>query len=77
MRRKIRVDDFETISWTKKTPKTTISTGQITAALASVFVLLIFFMFIAGNFVPFQILMVPVRDLTISLGMYDLSLIHI
>ena len=33
--------------------------------------LLIFFMFIAGNFVPFQILMVPVRDLTISLGMYD------
>jgi hypothetical protein len=26
--------------------------------------LLIFFMFIAGNFVPFQILMVPVRDLT-------------
>ncbi|MEH6523198.1 carbohydrate ABC transporter permease [Sulfitobacter sp.] len=33
--------------------------------------LIIFFMFIAGNFVPFQILMVPVRDLTISLGMYD------
>ncbi len=33
--------------------------------------LLIFFMFIAGNFVPFQILMVPVRDLTINLGMYD------
>ncbi|MEJ6396980.1 carbohydrate ABC transporter permease [Yoonia sp. 208BN28-4] len=33
--------------------------------------LLIFFMFIAGNFVPFQILMVPVRDLTISMGMYD------
>ena len=30
--------------------------------------LLIFFMFIAGNFVPFQILMVPVRDLTISIG---------
>ena len=25
--------------------------------------LLIFFMFVAGNFVPFQILMVPVRDL--------------
>lgn len=43
--------------------------------------LLIFFMFIAGNFVPFQILMVPVRDLTISLGMYDtiwgLVLFHI
>ncbi|MEY1554231.1 carbohydrate ABC transporter permease [Yoonia sp. R2331] len=33
--------------------------------------LLIFFMFIAGNFVPFQILMVPVRDLTINLGLYD------
>ncbi|MCA1774273.1 MAG: carbohydrate ABC transporter permease [Paracoccaceae bacterium] len=33
--------------------------------------LLIFFMFIAGNFVPFQILMVPVRDLTISMGLYD------
>ncbi|WP_208350112.1 carbohydrate ABC transporter permease [Pseudaestuariivita rosea] len=32
---------------------------------------LIFFMFIAGNFVPFQILMVPVRDLTIDLGLYD------
>ena len=30
--------------------------------------LLIFFMFIAGNFVPFQILMVPVRDLTVSAG---------
>jgi ABC-type sugar transport system permease subunit len=28
--------------------------------------LLIFFMFIAGNFVPFQILMVPVRDLTVD-----------
>ena len=43
--------------------------------------LLIFFMFIAGNFVPFQILMVPVRDLTITLGMYDsiqgLVLFHI
>jgi multiple sugar transport system permease protein len=43
--------------------------------------LLIFFMFIAGNFVPFQILMVPVRDLTFSLGLYDtitgLVLFHI
>ena len=26
--------------------------------------LLVFFLFVAGNFVPFQILMVPVRDLT-------------
>ncbi len=33
--------------------------------------LLIFFMFIAGNFVPFQILMVPVRDLTVNMGLYD------
>ncbi|AKS47329.1 carbohydrate ABC transporter membrane protein 2, CUT1 family [Octadecabacter temperatus] len=43
--------------------------------------LLIFFMFIAGNFVPFQILMVPVRDLTLDLGLYDtktgLVLFHI
>lgn len=43
--------------------------------------LLIFFMFIAGNFVPFQILMVPVRDLTLNLGMYNtwygLALFHI
>ena len=43
--------------------------------------LLIFFMFIAGNFVPFQILMVPVRDLTVSTGLYDtktgLVLFHI
>jgi len=43
--------------------------------------LLIFFMFIAGNFVPFQILMVPVRDLTVGLGLYDtktgLILFHI
>ncbi|WP_193140870.1 MULTISPECIES: carbohydrate ABC transporter permease [unclassified Meridianimarinicoccus] len=33
--------------------------------------LLIFFMFVAGNFVPFQILMVPVRDLTLDLGLYN------
>ena len=33
--------------------------------------LLIFFMFIAGNFVPFQILMVPVRDLTLNMGLYN------
>lgn len=31
----------------------------------------IFFVFIAGNFVPFQILMVPVRDLSLTLGLYD------
>ena len=33
--------------------------------------LLVFFMFVAGNFVPFQILMVPVRDLTVDLGLYN------
>lgn len=32
---------------------------------------LLFATFIAGNFVPFQILMIPVRDLTISTGLYD------
>lgn len=31
----------------------------------------VFFMFVAGNFVPFQILMVPVRDLTLDLGVYN------
>jgi len=33
--------------------------------------LLIFFLFVAGNFVPFQILMVPVRDLTVNMGLYN------
>ncbi|MGL4526261.1 MAG: carbohydrate ABC transporter permease [Aestuariivirga sp.] len=33
--------------------------------------LLLFFMFIAGNFVPFQILAIPVRDLTLQLGLYN------
>lgn len=43
--------------------------------------LLVFFLFVAGNFVPFQILMVPVRDLTLKLGMYNswygLAMFHI
>jgi multiple sugar transport system permease protein len=43
--------------------------------------LLVFFLFVGGNFVPFQILMVPVRDLTLRLGLYDsitgLVLFHI
>jgi multiple sugar transport system permease protein len=34
----------------------------------------IFFMFVAGNFVPFQILMVPVRELTLTMGLYDTRL---
>ena len=33
--------------------------------------LLLFATFVAGNFVPFQILMIPVRDLMISLHLYD------
>jgi len=33
--------------------------------------LLLFATFTAGNFIPFQILMIPVRELTISLGLYD------
>ena len=33
--------------------------------------LFLFFVFIAGNFVPFQILMVPVRDLAWNTGMLD------
>lgn len=41
----------------------------------------IFFVFVAGNFVPFQILMIPVRDLTLDMGLYNtktgLVLFHI
>jgi multiple sugar transport system permease protein len=33
--------------------------------------LLVFFIFVGGNFVPFQILMVPVRDLSLKFGLYD------
>ena len=43
--------------------------------------LAVFFLFVAGNFVPFQILMVPVRDFTVGMGLYDttagLVLFHI
>jgi multiple sugar transport system permease protein len=31
----------------------------------------LFAIFIAGNFLPFQILMIPVRELSVSLGIYD------
>ena len=31
----------------------------------------LFFIFVAGNFVPFQILMLPVRDLAVKTGLYD------
>jgi multiple sugar transport system permease protein len=36
--------------------------------------LFLFFFFVAGNFIPFQILMVPVRDLTLRAGLYDTTL---
>ncbi len=36
--------------------------------------LILFFLFVAGNFIPFQILMVPVRDLTLRAGLYDTTL---
>jgi len=31
----------------------------------------LFFVFVAGNFVPFQILMVPVRDFSVQTGLYN------
>ena len=31
----------------------------------------LFFLFVAGNFVPFQILMVPVRQLSLNMNVYD------
>lgn len=34
----------------------------------------VFFAFVAGNFIPFQILMVPVRELTLKAGLYDTTL---
>ncbi len=36
--------------------------------------LIVFFMFIAGNFVPFQILAIPVRNLTLELGLYNTTM---
>ena len=36
--------------------------------------LFLFFLFVAGNFVPFQILMIPVRDFTLRLGLYDTTM---
>ena len=43
--------------------------------------MIIFAAFIAGNFIPFQILLVPVRSITIQFGIYDtwlaLILFHI
>jgi multiple sugar transport system permease protein len=43
--------------------------------------MLVFALFIAGNFIPFQILMIPVRDFSYKLGLYNtltgLTLFHI
>lgn len=36
--------------------------------------LFVFFMFVAGNFVPFQILAIPVRDLSVQLGLYNTTM---
>ena len=36
--------------------------------------LVVFFMFIAGNFVPFQILAIPVRNLTLDMGLYNTTM---
>lgn len=36
--------------------------------------LVLFFLFVAGNFIPFQILMVPVRDMTLRAGLYDTTM---
>ncbi len=36
--------------------------------------LIVFFMFVAGNFVPFQILAIPVRDLSVQLGLYNTTM---
>lgn len=33
--------------------------------------LVVFFLFVGGNFVPFQILMVPVREMSLWMGLYD------
>jgi multiple sugar transport system permease protein len=49
-------------------------TGYALAVYRFRFNLVVFFMFVAGNFVPFQILMVPVRDLTLRMGLYDTTL---
>lgn len=46
-------------------------TGYALAIYRFKYNLLLFFIFVAGNFVPFQILMIPVRDFSVSTGLYD------
>lgn len=72
----------EALSYFWNSIKVTIPTVIISVSLACLagyglaiykfkFALPLFFLFIAGNFVPFQILMVPVRDLSVKTGLYD------
>ena len=46
-------------------------TGYALSSYAFRWAVPIFFIFVAGNFVPFQILMVPVRDFSVQTGLYD------
>jgi len=72
----------EALSYFWNSVKVTIPTVIISVGLACLagyglaiykfkLALPLFFLFIAGNFVPFQILMVPVRDLSVRTGLYD------
>jgi len=46
-------------------------TGFALAIYKFRFNMMIFFIFVAGNFIPFQILMVPVRDFSVNMGIYN------
>lgn len=46
-------------------------TGYALAVYRFRYNMFLFFVFIAGNFVPFQILMVPVRNFSVQTGLYD------
>lgn len=74
--------DSEALQYFWNSVKVSIPTVIISISLACLagyglaiyqfrFALPLFFLFIAGNFVPFQILMVPVRDLSVRTGLYD------
>lgn len=72
----------EALTYFWNSVKVTVPTVIISVSLACLagyglaiyrfkFALPLFFLFIAGNFVPFQILMVPVRDFSVRTGLYD------
>ena len=46
-------------------------TGYALSVYRMRFAIPLFFVFVAGNFVPFQILMVPVRDFSVQTGLFD------